>query len=602
MAQTTQLSTDVAVVGGGLAGVCAAVSAARHGAQVILIQDRPVLGGNTSSEIQVHATGADCSGGRPHAREGGIMEEIRLTEAVRNPQRCGQVWDLVLWEWVTREPNLTLLLNTICTGANVEGPNTSEAARPETYPAPSVIRSITAQRQSTEDIFEISAKVFIDCSGDGRLGAEAGAEFMMGREGPDQFGEPGAEGPDNKTMGCSLMFIARNMGVPVPFTAPDWAIKFTEDTLPHRGHMDLSHGHWWIEYGGELDVIKDIEKIRDHLLACLMGVWDHVKNGGKHNAENWALTWFSFVPGKRESRRIIGEHILTEVDLLDLKQFPDAVAHGGWSIDTHPPAGIHSPEPPSKHLNTPDVYGIPLRSLIARDVRNLMMAGRCHSATHMAMASTRVAATAAVMGQAAGTAAAIALQHDCLPGAVASDHISELQQALLRDDQFIPNVANEDPADLARQAEVSASSATADGAPEKVIDGITRLRDGDIHQWVSAEGEVCPQWLQLEWPQPITLRELHLTFDTGFARPLTLTQSDGFNSRFIRGPQPETVRDYAIEVRENGQWRELARIHDNFLRKVVHEFEPVEVEAVRLVVNRTNGDPQARVYEVRVYA
>ncbi|MCE5237493.1 FAD-dependent oxidoreductase [bacterium] len=586
MAQTTKLSADVAVVGGGLAGVCAAIAAARHGAQTILVQDRPVLGGNTSSEIQVHATGADCSGGRPHAREGGILEEMRLTEAVRNPQRCGQVWDLVLWEWVTREPKLTLLLNTICTGATV---------------GDGVIKSITAERQSTEDVFEIAARVYIDCSGDGRLAAEAGAGFMMGREGQQEFGEPDAEGPDGKTMGCSLMFVARDMGVPVPFTAPPWAIPFSDETLPHRGHMELSHGHWWIEYGGELDVVKDYEAIRDHLLACLMGLWDHVKNGGRHGAENWALTWFSFVPGKRESRRIIGEHILTEVDLLELRQFPDAVAHGGWSIDTHPPAGIHSPEPPCKFVGTPDVYGIPLRSLISRDRGNLMMAGRCHSATHMAMASTRVAATGAAMGQAAGTAAALAARHGCLPLAVAEQHIGELQQTLLRDDHFIPNVVNEDPADLARQATITASSAAPDGAPEKVADGVTRLRDGDIHQWVSAEGQPLPQWLQLEWSAPVTVGELQFVFDSGFARPLTLTQSDGFNSRIVRGPQPETVRDYVIEARQGGQWVEIARAYDNFQRKVVHQFEAREVEAVRLVVSRTQGDPQARVYEVRAY-
>jgi hypothetical protein len=595
MSKLTDLTTDVAVVGGGLAGVCAAIAAARHGAQVVLIQDRPVLGGNTSSEIQVHATGADCSGGRPHAREGGILEEMRLTEAVRNPQRCGQVWDLVLWEWVTSEANLTLLLNSTCTGATVEEGR---------------ITSIRVARESTEDVFAIGARVFIDCSGDGRLAAEAGAGFMTGREGKDEFGEPDAEGPDRKTMGCSLMFIAKDMGVPVPFTAPPWAIKFTEEMLPHRGHHEapwhrghgeLSHGYWWIEYGGELDVIKDTEAIRDHLLACLMGIWDHIKNGGQHGADNWALTWFGFVPGKRESRRIIGEHILTEVELLELRHFSDAVAHGGWSIDTHPPGGIHSPEPPSKHIGTPDVYGIPLRSLIARDVSNLMMAGRCHSATHMAMASTRVAATGAAMGQAAGTAAAFAIKHGCAPKVVAEEHIGQLQQTLLRDDQYIPNVANEEADDRARQATVTASSASAEGAPEKVIDGVTRLREGDIHQWASAEGVALPQWLQLEWPQSVTLRELHLTFDSGFARPLTLTQSDTFNARIVRGPQPETVRDYVIEVRQDGEWRDWARVHDNIQRKVVHHAEPSEVEAVRLVVHRTHGDGPARVHEVRAY-
>ncbi|MEN6401906.1 MAG: FAD-dependent oxidoreductase [Armatimonadia bacterium] len=586
MSKLTSLTTDVAVVGGGLAGVCAAIAAARHGAKVILIQDRPVLGGNTSSEIQVHATGADCSGGRPHAREGGILEEMRLEEAVRNPQRCGQIWDLVLWDFVTREKNLTLLLNSTCAGAEVED---------------NLIKSIRVARESTEDQFDISAGVFIDCSGDGRLGAEAGAEFRYGREGKEEFGEPDAEGPDNKTMGCSLMFIAKDMGVPVPFKAPEWAYKFTDETLPHRGHMELSHGHWWIEYGGELDIVKDVEQIRDHLLACLMGLWDHVKNGGRHGADNWALTWFSFVPGKRESRRIVGEHLLTEVDLLELKQFPDAVAHGGWSVDTHPPAGIHSTEPPSKHLNTPDVYGIPLRCLIARDVKNLMMAGRCHSATHMAMASTRVAATGAVMGQAAGTAAALSLKKKCLPGQVAADHAAELQQTLLRDDQFIPNVVNEDRRDVAQSATVTASSSAPDCPPEKVIDGVTRLRDGDGHQWVSAEGKALPQWLELEFPGALWVKELHVTFDSGFARPLTLTQSDSFNSRIVRGAQPETVRDYVVEVRCGGQWREQLRVVDNYQRKLVHRLSGEPVEAVRIVILRTNGDPQARVYEVRAY-
>ncbi len=586
MATTKKLEADVVVVGGGLAGVCAAIAAARHGAGVVLVHDRPVLGGNTSSEIQVHACGADHAGSRPHAREGGIIEEIRLTDAVRNPQRCGQLWDLVLWEWTTREPNLTLLLNTICTGASVEG---------------NFIRSITAERQITEDIFEIAGHIFIDCSGDGRLAAEAGAGFMRGREGKEDFNEPHAEGPDNKTMGCSLMFIAKDMGVPVPFMAPPWAIKFSDDTLPHRGHGELCHGYWWIEYGGELDVIKDYEAIRDHLLACLMGVWDHIKNGGQHGAENWALSWISFVPGKRESRRIIGEYILTELDLLEPREFPDVVAHGGWPIDTHPPGGIHSPEPPCKFVALPDVYGIPLRCLIARDRANLMMAGRCHSATHMAMASTRVAATGAVMGQAAGTAAALALQRNCLPKDVAAQHIKELQQILLRDDQFIPGVKNEEAQDRARQARVTASSAAPDSPPEKIIDGVTRWREGDTHQWASAEDMRLPQWLQLEWPQPLRLRELHLTFDSGFVRPLTLTQSDSFNARMIRGPQPETVRDYVLEVRSQGQWREIIRVHDNYLRKVVHQFSPTEADAIRLTVLRTNGDRQARVYEIRAY-
>ncbi|HUS80463.1 MAG TPA: FAD-dependent oxidoreductase, partial [Armatimonadota bacterium] len=355
------LQAEVVVAGGGLAGVCAAVEAARSGTQVLLIQDRPMLGGNTSSEVRVHATGADCSGGRPHAREGGIIEEMRLEDAVRNPQRSNPMWDLVLEEWVRAEPNVSVLFNASVTGAAIT--------------ADGRIGSVTVARPWTEEEITVEGEVFIDCTGDGTLGFEAGADYRIGREGPGEFNEPHAEGPDHKTMGCSLMWIAEDTGAPAPFVAPDWARKFTTETLPHRAPGEIRHGHWWIEWGGELDMIKDQDEIRQELLACLFGVWDHVKNSGKFDAESWALRWFGVLPAKRESRRLMGPHILTENDILESRVFEDRIAHGGWSIDTHPPKGIYSPERPSWHLQSEDVYSIPLRSLYSRNVPNLMMAG-----------------------------------------------------------------------------------------------------------------------------------------------------------------------------------------------------------------------------------
>ncbi|NLO06566.1 MAG: FAD-dependent oxidoreductase [candidate division WS1 bacterium] len=581
------LEAEVVVAGGGLAGVCAAISAARSGADVILIHDRPMLGGNTSSEVRVHATGADCSGGRPHAREGGIIEEIRLEEAVRNPQRSNSVWDLVLEEWVRRE-SVRLLLNTSVTSAAMNSDR--------------CIGHVAAVRPWTEEDFTIGGEFFIDCTGDGRVGFEAGADFRIGREGPEEFDEPDAEGPDDKTMGCSLMWIAEDLGHPVEFKPPSWARKFeSEEDLPFRGHTELRHGHWWIEWGGELDMIKDQDQIRRELLACLFGVWDHLKNHGDHGAENWALRWFGVLPAKRESRRLMGPTILTENDILEQTLFADRVTHGGWSIDTHPPKGIYSPERPSWHRKSEDVYSIPLSSLYSRNVPNLFMAGRCASCTHMAMGSTRVAATAAAMGQAVGVAAARCSDHLCLPRDLSEDDIAQIQQDLLRADHFIPELPNEDPADFAREATVTASSHEAGHEPQKVLSGTTRRRGDEVHQWASDAGVALPQSLELRWDGPRELSMLQIVFDTGFERPLTLTHSDAFNKRIVRGPQPECVRDYRIEVECRDGWVEAARVSGNYQRRRVHRFECITASAVRITCDATNGDPQARIFEVRAY-
>ncbi len=583
------LEAEIVVAGGGLAGVCAAISAARSGADVILIHDRPMLGGNTSSEVRVHATGADCSGRRPHAREGGIIEEIRLADAVRNPQRSNSMWDLILEEWVRREDSIRLFLNTAVVAAAMTEDN--------------AIGTVTCARPWTEEELHVCGDIFIDCTGDGQLGFEAGADFRIGREAPDEFGEEHAEGPDNKTMGCSLMWIAEDTGAPVKFTPPRWARRFESDEdLPFRGHGELRHGHWWIEWGGELDMIKDQDEIRQELLACLLGVWDHIKNHGDHGAENWALRWFGVLPAKRESRRLMGPHILTENDIMESRVFEDRIAHGGWSIDTHPPRGIYSPERPSWHLLSEDVYSIPLRSLYSRIVPNLMMAGRCASCTHMGMGSTRVAATGAAMGQAVGAAAARCVDLLCLPGDLSPADIAALQQQLLREDHFIPELANEDPDDLARQARVTATSYEEGREPEQILSGVTRHRHGNEHQWASAPGHDLPQSIELRWDLPQEVSEVQIIFDTGFARPLTLTHSDAFNSRMVRGPQPETVRDYVVELEVEGNWVEVKRKTGNYRRRRVHHFEPLTTTALRITCNATNGDPQARIFEVRAYS
>jgi hypothetical protein len=243
--------------------------------------------------------------------------------------------------------------------------------------------------------------------------------------------------------------------------------------------------------------------------------------------------------------------------------------------------------------------------LHSRNISNLFMAGRNLSATHVAFTSTRVMATCAVMGQAVGTAAAYCLQHKLSPRQLSSDRqrVAELQQLLLRDDQTLMGVRNNDPLDLARQAEVTASSCLPESDPARVINGLVRdLPVKRDNQW-SAELNQGAH-LDLEWPAPQTLRTVQITFDTGFQRPLTLTHQDSFNARMVRGPQPETVRDYELLYRtaDNAPWTSLGSFTGNYQRLRRHQFPPFTAKALRLKINATNGSKEARVYEIRCYA
>ncbi|MCB0686692.1 MAG: FAD-dependent oxidoreductase, partial [Saprospiraceae bacterium] len=509
------LKCDILVAGGGAAGVPTALAAARNGAKVILCQDRPVLGGNASSEVRMHIVGADCSGKRGaelsvEARETGIVEEIRLENCIKNPQRSASMFDLILYDMCRVEPTLELMLNTRIYEAVVENNHICKAL---------------ARRDSTEEEFEVEASIFIDCTGDGTLGASAGAPFYEGRESKVTFSESlGQQQPDLQRLGSSLMFQARKYDRAMPFVAPSWARKFTEADLRLRPHatkaldldVGLEYGYWWLEWGGDLDTIRDNEVIRDELLAILMGVWDHVKNGGDHGADHWALEWCGFLPGKRESRRFIGQYTLTQNDIIESRSFDDAIAYGGWHMDLHPPKGVDAAdEPPCIHHLVPHLYDIPLRICISNHLDNLMFAGRNVSASHVAFASTRVMATCASIGQGVGTAAAIAIRDKVLPKQFVSNSnlIRELQQTLLRDGVFIIGKRNEDSQDLARDASITCSGQQPEGPAINVTSGITRSVHGDngvpvgrteagTHRWMSSILKEMPAWIELRWQEP----------------------------------------------------------------------------------------------------
>jgi len=342
-------------------------------------------------------------------------------------------------------------------------------------------------------------------------------------------------------------------------------------------------------------------------LGIVMGVWDHIKNSGKFpTATNWALDWVGMLPGKREARRLVGDHILTQQDLMGLNpEFEDAVCIGGWNLDEHPPTGFEDPElPPYVSIKLPGVYNIPLRSLYSKNIRNLFMAGRNISATHTAFSSTRVMGTCAVEGQAIGTAAALCIQHNLPPRGLYEDKakLKTLQQTLLRDDQSIRGLKNEDPLDLARKATVTASNERENCQAANVINGWVRALPGYDNQWAAPLG-ADGAWLELAWDTPQTIRQAHLTFDSGFQRELTLSSSDAANVDIVRAPQPETVKKYSVlyQTEDGEEWTELASVDDNHQRLRRHYFKAVSAKRVRIHVKETNGDPLARIFEARCY-
>ncbi|WP_420113595.1 FAD-dependent oxidoreductase, partial [Pseudactinotalea sp.] len=290
------IAADLTVIGGGLAGVCAAIAAARTGARVSLIQNRPVLGGNSSSEVRVWVCGATAHGGQSNARETGIMGELFVENQFRNPQGNPYYWDLVVLEAVRAEPTIDLYLNT-------------DVRDVETRQTPSgiEIECVTGFQMGSEKVFTFTSPSFIDATGDGLVGYLAGAEHRTGRESRAETGEAWApEVPDGNTLGSTILFYSRDTGKPEKFVPPSFTKDIsTTPILQTRPIRVDAYGcaYWWIEWGGELDVVTDNEAIRDELQAVCYGIWDHIKNSGEFDAETLTLEWVGSVPGKREYRR-----------------------------------------------------------------------------------------------------------------------------------------------------------------------------------------------------------------------------------------------------------------------------------------------------------
>ncbi len=722
---------DVIVVGAGTAGCGAAVAAARTGAKTALVQDRPVLGGNASSELGVPTCGAAVS--HPNAREGGLNEEANLIRVKNGFPKMSEPYLIQ----AQGEKNLTVFNNRRVTAAEMKDAAT--------------IGAVQAVDTLTHATSRYRGKLFIDCTGDGWVGYYAGAQYRFGRESSNEFGEAAAPAKaDAITMsGCimgnlAISYRAENTGKPVDYTPPAWALKLPPPEEFHRDPRGFTGGQWWLEHPGDIDDLADPELARDELIRITFAYWGFIKNGwkDKERARNYALAYVPFMDARRETRRLVGDYLLKQQDAEQGVMFPDRISYGGWSLDVHNPRGILSgKDGPYYYDGHVPIYSIPYRTLYSTNIVNLLFAGRNMSVTHIALGTVRVEATLSTAGQAAGTAAALCLQHGVMPREFGQRYIGELQQRLLKDDQYIPELKNEDPADLARGAKVTASStrsfseytrkdvktdeghelkmpravlfprglterigtvnlclvselkepaqltlhlrgaaaagdfssttdlatATAkvpagrrayvafkvncavtqpyvwlwlpktpgvtwvmvdssmtegcrayggdggkgwnvvkgqqyafftepalrfatDHRPENVTDGVSRIVGKESHLWASDPHQALPQWIELDFGKAVEMNSVRLTFDTDL------------NTRFPEKPVgPRCVKDYRVEAFDGQTWSEVAAAKDNFLRHRVHHFPTRSASKLRLTVDATNGDPSARVFEIRAY-
>ena len=442
-----ELSSDLIVAGGGIAGICAGIAAARHGLRVSLLQDRPMVGGNAGRECGISVNGAAIR--FDNAREGGIVEEIAREQARFNTTESTTACVRLL----ERQPNITVCTNQRVTGVEMAAQGHIEAVK--------TIDPRTGRRRT------YPADLFVDATGDGWVGYFAGAQYMFGREATSDFDESlAADEADSVTMsGCimgnTISFRAEPTDHEVPHTRPPWAPRFPSEEGFGREVSRIAEGDWWMEHPGTVDDLAEPERARDELIRISHGYWDYLKNvwSGRDRTRNYRLTRMPHVNARREGRRLVGDYVLTQNDVQRSSRFPDRVSYGGWGIDLHHPEGIFSGEQgPFQCWGEVADYTIPYRCLYSKDIENLFLAGRAVSVTHVALGTVRVMGTLGTLGQAVGVAAALCRRHGVTPRGVYEHHVGELQQKLLRDDQHIPDIANEDPADLAPDADLTATS------------------------------------------------------------------------------------------------------------------------------------------------
>lgn len=465
------IRAELAVIGGGPAGVTAAISAARLGVDTVLVTNRPVLGGNSSSEIRVWTRGA-AGAGNLYAEEMGVWGALKLENLYKNPDANVVFWDEILLDAVLRQAHLRLYLNTDISALEMDGEK---------------IEAVLGAQQGAQELLKIKAQYFLDATGDGVLGALAGVPYEQG-----------------PSMGSSLLYQTRREDHNVPFVPPSFAapMEEIEQILGNGGRIlneNMSGSDcWWFELGGNMDTIRDAAQIDFKLRRLVMGVWNYVKNSRKFDADNCTLEWVGNLPGKRESRRMVTEYMLTEQDVRAQRVFPDTAFYGGWYLDSHPAEGAFSQE--ANCVQPPvSVYGVPFRCLYNSNFPNLLFAGRNIGTERGAYVSTRVMNTCALSGQAAATLIWECLKTEKAPAALSSGETRDAQAVLWREDMLLPGITPPDN-DLTAFCRVTASSA-ADGKAGKQS-GTMSLREGGF---VCYPGLDAPCYLEMQAHQETEL-------------------------------------------------------------------------------------------------
>lgn len=444
-----KITADLVIAGAGMPGICTALKSARMGMKTALISNRPYFGGNGSAELMIMIVGA--SGMQEfnyNARETGIIEELFLENLYRNPEKNRYIWDGILLDKLQAEENLMLFPNTCIDQVQMgEG---------------SHIASVSGLQTTTETRYVFEAPLFVDDTGDGTVGYLSGAEYRYGREAQAEFGEKFApEVADDGVLPSTMVFFAHDVGHPVSYTPPKFAKDLTKtDVLEHRIiPPDMFHQFlWFYELDGNMNQMDQYEDILQHHRELVYGVWDYIKNSGKYAADNYAFSYISPVAGKRESRRLMGDYMLTEGDVLQQQDFEDAVGHGGWSIDLHALDGFYSKELINQHIYLKGIYQIPYRCCYSGSIDNLFLEGRSMSVSHVALGSVRTMATLSTIGQSNAVAAFLCKKYGISPRQVGQDHLEELQQLLMKADQYIVGKQYQDPCNLAASAAICVSS------------------------------------------------------------------------------------------------------------------------------------------------
>ena len=545
-----EYNAQFCVVGGGLSGLCAAISAARHGIKTVLMQDRPVLGGNASSEIRMWVCGAQGY------RATGIIEELELENFYQNPAHKFPIWDSVLYEKAILEPNIKLLLNCSCLDAEMDG---------------NTIKSVTGWQSVSQTYYKINADYFADCSGDSILAPLTGADFTYGREAKAEFNETiPPDVADRKTMGMSCLMQLRETDHKTYFKAPSWAYKYEKpEDFPGRVPKNINDNFWWIETGGLKDCIYDTDECRDELLKICYGVWDYMKNYSDIDADNWELEWIGFLPGKRESNRYRGAYVISQNDVEAGGKFDDVVAFAGWKMDDHFPEGFYYKGELSTIFHpAPSPWGITYRSLYSRNINNLYFAGRNISVTHAALSSSRVMETCSLLGQAVGTAVSVVINENYTPQTV---DIKKVQELLMQDDCFLPGL-NRNVSELTKKAHTNA---------EIVRNGIERETQ---NCWIGNKGD----YIEYSFDVPQTVQKIRIVFDSDLKRNYQ-NMPCNFKLNEPRFKLPETIiKKYLIILTDENGNESVIAVDENHQRLVWHNVGKKLIK-VRLVPNETWG-------------